>query len=216
MNSALTREAFETSRLLDFFSKRELVAQTGHGTEWWPEMVVKELVDNSVDAMEQSGTPPTVEISVSDESISVTDSGPGIPESTLRATLDYSVRVSTNSKYVSPTRGSQGNALKVIMAIPYVLDGESGRLEVSTGGKGYEITVKTDAIQQKPVIDLSNNRPPIVKNGTSVRVHWPVMLRTFLIDPDRCMCFTISTPAVSQSWERSPSGKVAGTNSKTF
>ena len=164
-NATLTREAFETSRLLNFFSKRELVAQTGHGTEWWPEMVVKELTDNAVDAMEQAGTPPTVEISVSDESISVTDSGPGIPESTLRATLDYSVRVSTNSKYVSPTRGSQGNALKVISAIPYVLDGESGRLEVSTGGKSYEITVKTDPIQQKPVINLSNGKPPNCKKG---------------------------------------------------
>ena len=46
-NTNLTREAFETSRLLDFFSERELVAQTGHDTAWWPEMVVKELVDNT-------------------------------------------------------------------------------------------------------------------------------------------------------------------------
>ena len=59
------------------------------------------------------------------------------------------------------------------MALPYVLDGESGLLEVSTGGKGYEIMVKTDPIQQRPVINLSNSKPPIVKNGTSVVVHWP-------------------------------------------
>ncbi len=173
-NATLTREAFETSRLLDFFSERELVAQTGHSTAWWPEMTVKELIDNSVDAMEQAGTPPTVSITVTDESITVTDAGPGIPESTLRATLDYSVRVSTNSKYISPTRGSQGNALKTIVALPYVLDGKSGLLEVSAGGKGYEITVKTDPIQQKPVIKLSNSKPPKVKNGTSVMVYWPV------------------------------------------
>jgi DNA topoisomerase VI subunit B len=171
--TTLTREAFETSRLLDFFSERELVAQTGHSTAWWPEMVVKELVDNAVDAMEQAGTPPTVSITVTDESITVTDAGPGIPESTLQATLDYSVRVSTNSKYISPTRGSQGNALKTIIALPYVLDGESGRIDVSTGGKGHKITVKTDPIQQKPVIELCNGKPPNCKKGTSVQVYWP-------------------------------------------
>jgi DNA topoisomerase VI subunit B len=170
----LNREAFETSRLLDFFSERELVAQTGHDTAWWPKMVVKELVDNSLDAMEQAGgTPPSVSVTVNDDSIVVTDLGPGIPETTLHTTLDYSVRVSTNSKYISPSRGSQGNALKCILALPFVLDGEIGRVDVSTGGKGYEITVKTDPIQQKPVVNLINGKPPKVKNGTSVRVHWP-------------------------------------------
>jgi DNA topoisomerase VI subunit B len=172
--TTLNRAAFETSRLLDFFSERELVAQTGHNTDWWPEMTIKELTDNSIDAMEQVGTSPTVEITVTDESITVTDAGPGIPESTLQATLDYSVRVSTNSKYISPARGSQGNALKCILALPYVISaGEIGRIDVSTGGKGYEMTVKTDPIQQKTVVDVNNGTPPKVKNGTSVRVHWP-------------------------------------------
>ena len=44
MTTALTRTAFSTSRTLEYFSERELVAQTGHTREWWPEMTVKEFI----------------------------------------------------------------------------------------------------------------------------------------------------------------------------
>jgi hypothetical protein len=51
-------ETFSTSRLLDFASKRELTAQVGHAPEMWPLVVVKELVDNALDAAEETGTAP--------------------------------------------------------------------------------------------------------------------------------------------------------------
>jgi hypothetical protein len=37
---------------------------------------------------------------------------------------DYTIRVSSREAYVSPTRGAQGNALKTILAMGYVLDRE--------------------------------------------------------------------------------------------
>ena len=46
----LQRETFRTSRLLDFCSEKELVAQTGHRPAQWPLVVLKELVDNAMDA----------------------------------------------------------------------------------------------------------------------------------------------------------------------
>jgi hypothetical protein len=36
MATTLKRETFRTSRELDFFSEKELVAQTGHGVDEWP------------------------------------------------------------------------------------------------------------------------------------------------------------------------------------
>ena len=39
------------SRLLDFASGKELVAQTGHGESEWPLLALKELVDNALDAV---------------------------------------------------------------------------------------------------------------------------------------------------------------------
>ena len=58
--AALDRVAFRTSRALDYFSERELTAQTGHGPEWWPEVILKELLDNAIDAAEQAGTAPAL------------------------------------------------------------------------------------------------------------------------------------------------------------
>ena len=53
----LDRTVFETSRLLDFCSVKELTAQTGHHPHDWPLVVLKELVDNSIDACEEADTP---------------------------------------------------------------------------------------------------------------------------------------------------------------
>jgi hypothetical protein len=48
----LGRTTFRTSRLLDFCSRKELVAQTGHREDQWPLVALKELVDNALDACE--------------------------------------------------------------------------------------------------------------------------------------------------------------------
>jgi len=49
-NHSLTRTTFRTSRLLDFCSEKELVAQTGHRPAQWALVVLKELQDNGLDA----------------------------------------------------------------------------------------------------------------------------------------------------------------------
>ena len=66
--------------------------------------------------------------------------------------LDFSVRVSSREAYVSPTRGAQGNALKTILAMPFVLDGRHGRVEIEARGLRHVIDVQVDHIEQEPVI----------------------------------------------------------------
>jgi hypothetical protein len=51
----IDRVAFFTSRLMEFCTEKELVAQTGHESYEWPLVVAKELVDNSIDACEEAG-----------------------------------------------------------------------------------------------------------------------------------------------------------------
>jgi hypothetical protein len=48
--SLLTRTTFETSRLLEFFTDRELSMQIGASRSTWPLALVKELLDNALDA----------------------------------------------------------------------------------------------------------------------------------------------------------------------
>jgi hypothetical protein len=120
----LTRVAFRVSRLMEFCSKRELQNQTGHSVDHWPLVVLKELMDNALDAAEEAEVAPVISIAVKSGSITIQDNGPGIETETIRAILDYSIRVSSREAYVSPTRGAQGNALKTILPMTYVLDRE--------------------------------------------------------------------------------------------
>jgi DNA topoisomerase VI subunit B len=171
----LERTTFRTSRLLEFCSRKELVAQTGHEPDAWPLVVAKELVDNAIDACEEAGTAPEVRIKLTHSSITVTDNGPGIAPETIASILDFTTRTSSREAYVSPTRGAQGNALKTILAIPFVLDGEAGRVGIISRGIRHSINFKIDQIKQEPVIDQARHEVTRhVKTGTSITVAWPV------------------------------------------
>ena len=119
----LERTTFRTSRLAEFCSTRELVAQTGHPIAEWPLVILKELTDNAIDICEEKDIAPEIAVTVSTEegTITVADNGPGIPPQTVVDVLDYTVRVSSREAYVSPTRGAQGNALKTTSAHWYDL-----------------------------------------------------------------------------------------------
>jgi hypothetical protein len=124
----LQRATFSTSRLLDFCSEKELTNLTGHPPPEWPLVVVKELVDNAIDACEGAGIAPVVSVTVDAEGIGVFDNGPGIPAETIKGVLDYNMPVSSREAYVSLTRGAQGNALQTILAMPFVLCPRPGPL----------------------------------------------------------------------------------------
>jgi DNA gyrase/topoisomerase IV subunit B len=89
----LKRETFQTSRLLDFCTERELVKQIGHAADRWPLVVLKELTDNALDDAEEAGTAPVIRIEVTDKTIIIADNGRGIPAETVASIVDYSVRV---------------------------------------------------------------------------------------------------------------------------
>jgi DNA topoisomerase VI subunit B len=96
-----------TSRLLDFASEKELVAQTGHKRAEWPLVILKELFDNGLDACEEAGVAPVISVVVDGDGIMLTDNGPGLPADVVPHILDFTVRVSSREAYVSPTRGAQ-------------------------------------------------------------------------------------------------------------
>lgn len=181
----LQRTTFETSRAMDFFSEKELVTQTGHEVQEWPLVVVKELLDNALDACEESGINPVIEIVADAGSLSVSDNGPGLPEQTLQSQLDFSIRASSREAYVSPCRGAQGNALKTLLPMPWVIDKDNGKLIVEAHGKRHVITCGADPISQRPVITDDESQLQKSKNlksrgqtrklafsGTTVRLEW--------------------------------------------
>ena len=140
----IERVAFTTSRLMEFCTEKELVAQTGHEAHRWPCVVIKELVDNAIDAAEEAGIPPVITIAITTGKNGTASSSPitvpGIPPATIAGIIDYSVRISTKEAIISPTRGRQGNALKTILPMAYVLSGKvTGETWIEARGVKHRI-----------------------------------------------------------------------------
>jgi DNA topoisomerase VI subunit B len=148
--AALDRLIFQTSRLTEFCSEKELTTQTGHASDDWPLVILKELVDNALDACEEAGAAPVIHVEVSDAEIAVFDNGPGIAPETVVGILDYNTRTSSREAYCSPTRGAQGNALKTLLGMPFALDGERGETTIESQGVAHRITISIDPIRQEP------------------------------------------------------------------
>ena len=87
----LTRVAFRVSRLMEFCTRRELQNQTGHGVGDWPLVVLKELMDNALDACEEAEVAPVISIAVKSGSITIRDNAGGIETETIKSILDYSI-----------------------------------------------------------------------------------------------------------------------------
>jgi DNA topoisomerase VI subunit B len=169
----LHRTAFTTSRALGFFSEKELAMQLGFAADFWPIALLKELLDNALDACETAGVAPEITVEVAPQTLTVRDNGPGLPRQVLERSLDYLVRISDKAHYASPSRGQLGNALKCLWAAPYVLSAwRHGRVDVATGGVRYQIDVTVDALAQEPQLVLTTHEDAMIKSGTSITVHW--------------------------------------------
>jgi DNA topoisomerase VI subunit B len=177
----LTRVAFKVSRLMEFCTLRELQNQTGHSYDDWALVVLKELMDNALDACEEAEVAPVISIDVRDRSITIQDNAGGFDPATVGSILDYTVRVSSREAYCSPTRGAQGNALKTILAMAFVLQREvfnedipeaAGVTIIETRGAKHRIEFSVDHINNQPKIahDVS---PSSITVGTKVTVEWP-------------------------------------------
>jgi DNA topoisomerase VI subunit B len=172
--ATVVRPTFSVSREMEFFTDKELSMQIGHSRELWPLALAKELIDNGMDACEKAleRVAPKIEVHVEEDSISIKDNGPGIPTSTLEASLNYRTRTSDNLFFVSPSRGQLGNALKCVWAAPFVVDGRESLVEVSAGGVLHKIKVTLDQLSQQPRLERVPAKS-VVKNGTLFKLHWP-------------------------------------------
>jgi hypothetical protein len=178
----LTRVAFKVSRLMEFCSGRELQNQSGHSIWDWPEVIAKELIDNSLDACEEAEVAPRITVTVAKDAIIVQDNGGGIDAETIESVLDYSIRISSREAYVSPTRGAQGNALKCVLAMAFVLEREHrpaaeaaeavGVTIIEARGIRHQIEFRVDHINNQPKIVHTTAPSPVVV-GTRFTVCWP-------------------------------------------
>ena len=197
------RVAFTTSRALEFFSESELTTQIGYRREVWPLVLVKELFDNGIDDGEKAAKRAIeVGVELEKDSITVSDNGSGVPHKIIKGVLDYQVRISDKKHYVAPTRGQLGNALKCVIAAPFVATGKKSVVEITARGRRYTIQVELDRLAQKPRITCHTTDAPS-QTGTILTIHWPEVASYFsnsFSDLYQCYCLEDAVEALIEDY----------------
>jgi len=149
---------------------------TGQPKGKFADVVVKELMDNALDACETSGVAPEITLAVEEQFlggvvITVEDNAGGIPHDTVHGALNFDVLVSDKSAYRSPTRGAQGNALKTVFGIPHAL-GSLEPVVVEAKSTRHEARVWKDPAGRLRV-QCDDTDLEVLASGTSITAHIP-------------------------------------------
>jgi DNA topoisomerase VI subunit B len=172
------RTVFATPRAAEFLELRALQSQTGQPAEAFGHVVVKELLDNALDAAESAGKAPVIEISTSTDGditfVTVTDNGAGIRSAVIADVCDFNVLASDKARYRGPARGAQGNALKTLLGIPAAL-GVTEPVVIDSGWLHHELRLVVDPAGQVAVGHERWRRRARLA-GTSVTVPLPAEL----------------------------------------
>ena len=175
----LERVSFSTPRTAEYVEAGTLRLLTGVPEHRFGEAVLKELLDNALDACETAGVAPEITVTVTAASgtqdvawLTVTDNGPGIPPATVDGLCDFTTSTSDKAAYVSPSRGAMGNAWSTIVGIPYALGIRPGTV----------VVIEACGIRHRiwPELELGHNlvirhehRPARDAGGTVVQVPLP-------------------------------------------
>lgn len=112
----------KTSMLVNYFTEDGLIKNTGISKEYWDFVIFKELVDNALDAIEpMKEKHVSINLDTKEKKLQIFDNGNGISIDTINDIYDFSYFVSKNRDYVTPSRGKQGNGLKTIISICYLM-----------------------------------------------------------------------------------------------
>ncbi|MDQ1306116.1 MAG: hypothetical protein QG671_1948 [Actinomycetota bacterium] len=175
MTAAVERVVFSTPRAAEFLELRALQAQTGQPVSAFGAVVLKELLDNALDAAETAGIDPVITVGAELDGdcvrVSLSDNGSGIAADTVTRICDFTATVSDKARYRGPTRGAQGNALKTLLGIPFAL-GLDAPVVIESAGVRHELKVVVDPLGD---VVVSHDQTAVEhRPGTTVSVPLPL------------------------------------------
>lgn len=107
----------------DYFTVSGLQKRTSTTKDKWWLVILKELIDNALDATERTeGADKRVFISHTETSVGIFDNGDGLSTADIELIFNFQNYASHNTHIITPSRGKQGNGLKCIIGICHALD----------------------------------------------------------------------------------------------
>lgn len=174
LEKKLERVHIERSRIMEYLNVNDLRAMTGLSPDDFHKAIIKELVDNALDACEERSVTPEISVKAHRENgqyhYKTTDNGGGMTEEVIRKILNFETRTSSKEAYRAPTRGAQGNALKTVFGIPIALRQEDTPRSIvfRTRDKEYTITIDPNYIADVPEIEFEANNSQPFLDGTEI------------------------------------------------
>lgn len=148
---------FKEHSVADFFKKNKQMLGLS-GKQRSLTTIIHELVTNSLDACEEAGILPEIEVKLSElgseyYEISVKDNGPGIPEDKIASALGK-LLAGTKFHRLVQTRGQQGIGVSGIILLSQMTTGKPTKV-ISGTSKGKTISLEIS-------IDSKTNTPKVV------------------------------------------------------
>ena len=176
-----SRPILSRSLISDYFSITELPRKLGAEIESLPLALIKELVENSLDACEEAGIKPEIKICFQEIDdylvLSVEDNGPGLSAEAVSKITDFSRFHSSRHLYKYSTRGAFGNAYKCIIASPYVVADELGIQPIESSlrivSRGCEYKVGFSRENERAMVKASKSNESTA--GTIVSLKLPIL-----------------------------------------
>jgi len=169
-NQESIREHHSIGIETDYTTIKGLVSSTGQSQYNFDSVILKELLDNSLDACEAVGTKPEILIGYEYKDgfgvWCIADNGSGLNTDTINKIIDFSTRTSDKAAYKSPSRGAQGNAFMTILGIPCALG--KGYVLIESKGMRHKIEVKATSAIMLPTEHTTEPIPPSI--GTVIKV----------------------------------------------
>lgn len=170
-----TRTALSTSRQMAFFQTQSYLKRVSVGYLSLPTEILTQIVANGLDAAETvEGHVPAIRCVIQGDTFTVEDNGPGLSEDILFKSLDYGQSTSTNAKYISLTRGQQGQAIQTIWPAAFNYNDNVGSFPVGVevGETRYEVSFNIDQLTNSAIFETPKTQIASRK-GTLFCVRWP-------------------------------------------
>lgn len=151
---------FKEHSVADFFKKNKQMLGLS-GKQRTLTTIVHELVTNSLDACEEAGILPEIDVSVFElgpeyYEISVADNGPGIPEDKLASAMGK-LLAGTKFHRLVQTRGQQGIGVSGIILLSQTTTGKPTKI-ISGTNKGKTISMEISIDSKTNTPKVSNKR----------------------------------------------------------